>query len=170
MRVSWVLTATLAVVGWAALCGCGKKQELIPGAESMTDEQKMQQVEQYCAQWAADLKKSVDARRLPGIACDYRGVQPDPKGCAIELGRFDRMMEAELAPMLIYSPVDIGQLKATMVYKLGPGGNQANAECVFSLTAAAGPNDLLFGKEYRPDPRVFAVFLPKEEPAPEPIE
>jgi len=151
--------ALMAALCLAALPGCGKKPELVPGAESMSDEQKLQKVAEYCKRWAGEFRSAVQQRNLPGIACNFQGVEAHPDGCELQLDKLNAVFEDAVSDVVIYSPVDVGRIKATMLYKLPAGGDPKDAQCLFTLAAADGPNVGFFLQQYRPDPRIFGVLL-----------
>ena len=158
-----VLVST-AVALWAcSVPGCGAKADVVPGAEIMTDEQKVQKVEEYCAQWVANAVSAIQKKKLPGIVAQFESVEADPKGCDIELGKLSQILEMHMmeSGAFAFAPTEVGQVKAKMLYRLGKGGAPDSAECIFTFAASAGPGVPIFARSYRPDPRIFAVFLPK---------
>ena len=161
MRLDRMQSIVMLVACFASLFGCGKKAELIPGAESMTREQKLQEVNNYCAKWTQELAQVVKVRNLPGIACTFQGAEADPKGCELMVAKFNEILLDHLSEVITYSPVDIGRVKAVMRFRKGSKADLTDADCCFTLSAAAGPGAPIFHMEYRPDPRVFAVFLPE---------
>jgi len=155
--------ALLVVVMWAGgLCGCGKGPELIPGAEAMSDEEKLEQVRRYCDQWVSEAEAVLQRKELPPVKGLFEGVKPHPKGCDIELEELSYMLGERLwqSEMFILSTSRIGQIKAEMLYRKSITSDPMDAECAFTLTASPGPGKRVFVKTYRPDPRIFAVFLP----------
>ena len=149
------------LIAVAVLAGCGAKQELIPGAEKMTDDQKKEQVQKYIGQWMQHLNAALKSKRLEMLPCTYSGVQTDAQ-CDLDVSELNGMFEAGLSEagigILELAP---GLSKVKMLYKLPASKDPARAEC--KVTIAIGvPTGFTYVAEYRPDPRVFAVYLPQK--------
>jgi len=163
IRACCVVLAVGAV--WVGLLsGCGRKQqELVPGAAKMSDEQKLAKVREYCNEWVSALEAIYQKRNIESFPAVFQRAEEDSKGCEIDLRQLTSMLRSRLqeSPIIILTTIGGGQIKARMRYLTGKSGNPADAECVFTLSAGIGAGGAAYTKEYRPDPRVFAVFLKK---------
>jgi len=153
--------AVIAVIAVGLLAGCGAKQELIPGAEKMTDDQKKEQVQKYVSQWSQNLNAALKSKNLEMLPCTYSGVLADGQ-CDLDLSELNGLFEAGLGEAGIgIMEMAPGLSKVKMLYKLPANKDPAKAEC--KVTIAIGvPTGFTYVAEYRPDPRVFAVYLPQK--------
>lgn len=159
------VVAALAAAGLVAMAACGRPQaELVPGAESMSDEEKIEKVQDYCAQWVGNIEAALKKKEQQGVVAIFDGVKAHRKGCDIELDRFNNMLFSALAssPMVTIPPTPVGTIRGTFRYNMSSSGDPKDAVCSFSLLCKSGPTSVAHAGQYRPDPRIFAVFLPKK--------
>ena len=151
--------ATLLALAFCLAAGCGPKQELMAGADKMTDEQKLKAVHDYCDQWIFDTDASLKAKGLAVFPAAFSGVKPDGQ-CDIQIDRLSNFVRTSIskAQHLVLLNVGPGEFKVNIQY-LNYGGNHINDKCVATVLCLIGTEIYYFHKYY-PDPRVFAVLLP----------
>jgi hypothetical protein len=156
-----LMAIALSLAAAFAVLGCGQKYERVPGAEKMTDAEKRAQVQAYVNKWCSEVRASFDKKKSDGFGADL-SVEKDKGGCDIGLGEFTELITEGLAEagVTVLSPAP-GTAKVKVLYKLPPNGDPAKAECrvTIGLSAAGAAAHVA---SYSPDPRIFAVYLPRK--------
>ena len=155
------LLAALICTAACVLLGCGQKQEMIAGADEMSDMEKRAQVLKYINQWMADVQASLQKKNMPVFPATFSRVEADGK-CDIELGELTDLIEGAFMDagvgILDSAP---GTAKVKVRYELPSSGDAAKAKCRVTVALSVGASVPHFA-QYYPDPRIFAVYLPAD--------